>query len=112
MSDPSPVSNPAEPPAWHAETPAAVAATLKVDPAAGLTASDAAARLASHGPNQLAEKPPRPAWLKFLDQFKNFLVIVLLGAAVLAGAVGELKDAIVIALVVLLNATLGFFQEH
>ncbi|MDO9601884.1 MAG: HAD-IC family P-type ATPase [Rhodocyclaceae bacterium] len=112
MSDPSPVSNPAEPPAWHAETPAAVAATLKVDPAAGLTASDAAARLASHGPNQLAEKPPRPAWLKFLDQFKNFLVIVLLGAAVLAGAVGELKDAIVIAIVVLLNATLGFFQEH
>ncbi|MDO8933785.1 MAG: HAD-IC family P-type ATPase, partial [Rhodocyclaceae bacterium] len=98
--------------AWHAATPAAVAAALKVTPTAGLSATEAAERLARHGPNQLASKPPRPAWLKFLDQFKNFLVIVLLGAAVLAGAVGELKDSIVIAIVVLLNATLGFYQEH
>ncbi|MDI6745846.1 MAG: HAD-IC family P-type ATPase [Rhodocyclaceae bacterium] len=98
--------------AWHAEAPDAVTAALKVSPAAGLAATEAAARLASHGPNQLTSKPPRPAWLKFLDQFKNFLVIVLLGAAVLAGAVGELKDSIVIAIVVLLNATLGFYQEH
>jgi len=69
-------------------------------------------RLAERGPNRLAEKPPRAAWRKFLDQFRNFLVIVLIGAAVLAGTVGDLKDAIVIAIVVLLNATLGFFQEH
>jgi len=111
---PAPVksSRPAALTAWHAEASAAVAVTLKVDPAIGLSATEAAARLASHGPNQLASKPPRPAWLKFIDQFKNFLVIVLLGAAVLAGAVGELKDAIVIAIVVLLNATLGFYQEH
>jgi magnesium-transporting ATPase (P-type) len=51
--------------------------------------------------------------MKFLDQFRNFLVIVLLGAAMLAGVVGDLKDALVIAMiVVLLNATFGFFQEH
>lgn len=50
--------------------------------------------------------------MKFLDQFRNFLVIVLLGAAMLAGVVGDLKDALVIAIVVLLNATFGFFQEH
>ncbi len=78
----------------------------------GLTEAEARQRLERHGPNRLRGKPPRPAWLKFLDQFRNFLVIVLLGAAVLAGAVGDLKDAIVIAIVVLLNATLGFFQEH
>ena len=72
----------------------------------------AQARLAAHGPNQLASKPPRPAWLKFLDQFRNFLVIALLGAAALADAVGDLKDELVIPIVVLTNATLGFFQEH
>ncbi|MDP1929771.1 MAG: cation-translocating P-type ATPase, partial [Thiobacillus sp.] len=65
-----------------------------------------------HGPNKLAEKKPRSAWLKFLDQFKNVLVIVLLGAAVLAGAIGDLKDAVVILIVVVFNAALGFYQEH
>jgi Ca2+-transporting ATPase len=112
MSDPSSLPRPDDDPAWHARTTAAVAVALGVAPAAGLDAAEAATRLARHGPNQLASKPPRPAWLKFLDQFRNFLVIVLLGAAVLAGVVGDLKDALVIAIVVLLNATLGFFQEH
>jgi len=98
--------------AWHAEIPAAVTTALEVDPAQGLTGAEAQARLAQYGPNRLVEKPPRPAWLKFLDQFKNFLVIVLIGAAILAAMVGDLKDAVVIAIVVILNALLGFFQEH
>ncbi|MDP1735467.1 MAG: cation-translocating P-type ATPase [Sulfuritalea sp.] len=96
---------------WHALPAAQIARELATD-AGGLTADEAAARLAAHGPNRLAEKSPRPAWLKFLDQFKSLLVIILLGAAVLAGAIGDFKDAIVIGVVVLLNATLGFFQEH
>ncbi len=99
-------------PLWHCVSPETVAAELRVDVCAGLTPAEARSRFATHGPNQLASKPPRPAWRKFLDQFRNFLVIVLLGAAVLAGVVGDLKDAAVIAIVVLLNATLGFFQEH
>ncbi len=97
---------------WHAETAEIVASRLAVDPATGLTAAEAQARLQRHGPNRLAEPAPRPVWLKFLDQFRSFLVIVLLGAAVLAGAVGDLKDAVVIAIVVFINALLGFFQEH
>jgi Ca2+-transporting ATPase len=91
---------------------AQVAGELGSDPARGLAHGEAAARLAERGPNRLAERPPRPAWRKFLDQFRNFLVVVLIGAAVLAGTVGDLKDAIVIAVVVVLNATLGFVQEH
>lgn len=97
---------------WHAEDPQSVVAAFNVDPLRGLQVKDAADRLAVYGANQLDSKSPRPAWLKFVDQFRNFLVIVLLAAAVLAGAVGDLKDAIVIAIVVLLNAMLGFFQEH
>ncbi|MFN8028442.1 MAG: cation-transporting P-type ATPase [Acidimicrobiia bacterium] len=58
-------------------------------------------------------RPPRPAWLRFLDQFRNLLVAVLLGAAVLAFVVtGELKDPVVIGVVVIANATLGFLQER
>jgi len=99
-------------PSWYAERPEAAVIRLQVDPASGLGASDAATRMSRHGPNQLASKTPSPAWRKFLDQFRNFLVIVLLGAAVLAGMVGDLTDAVVIAVVVLFNAMLGFFQEH
>ena len=78
----------------------------------GLTEVEARQRLEHHGPNRLAEKPPRPAWLKFFDQFKSFLIITLLGAAILAGIVGDLKDAAVIAIVIFVNALLGFYQEH
>ena len=113
MPSPTPEPNASSaPPPWHAETAEIVASRLAVDPATGLTAAEAQARLQRHGPNRLAEPAPRPVWLKFLDQFRSFLVIVLLGAAVLAGAVGDFKDAVVIAIVVFINALLGFFQEH
>jgi Ca2+-transporting ATPase len=101
-----------KPPPWHTLATEEVARTLNIELPMGMDTVEAADRLLVQGPNQLASKPPRPAWLKFLDQFRNFLVIVLLGAAVLAGAVGDLKDAAVIAIVILLNAALGFFQEH
>ena len=97
---------------WHAQSPQRCLEQLGSNSHAGLSADEVAAGLAKHGANRLAEKTPRPAWLKFLDQFKSLLVLILIGAAVLAGAIGDLKDAIVIGLVVLLNATLGFFQEY
>jgi P-type Ca2+ transporter type 2C len=78
----------------------------------GLSETDARQRLKQHGPNRLREKPSRPAWLKFLDQFKDLLVIVLIGAAALAGAIGDIKDAVVILIVVVFNACLGFYQEY
>ncbi len=96
---------------WHAIPDEAVCRKLEVAPATGLLQVEVAARLQRHGPNRLAEKPPRPAWLKFLDQFRSVLIGILIGAALLAGLIGDIKDAAVIAVVVLLNATLGFFQE-
>ncbi|HRH82219.1 MAG TPA: cation-translocating P-type ATPase [Thiobacillaceae bacterium] len=97
---------------WHKQSAEAACAVLGVDPARGLAPDEANPRLARHGENRLVEATSRPAWLKFLDQFRNFLVIVLLFAAVLAWSVGDLKDAVVILLVVVFNATLGFYQEH
>ena len=98
--------------AWHTLSAQDAAAALDVAPAKGLSAAEAAARLSRYGENRLAETKPRPMWLKFLDQFRSYLVIVLLGAAVLAWAIGDLKDAVVILVVVMLNAALGFYQEH
>lgn len=101
-----PVVDTAAPPPTLAE-PVAVPAT------GGLRSDEAAARLAADGPNVVGGRPPRPAWLRFVDQFRNLLVAVLLGAAVLAFVVtGELKDPVVIGAVVLANATLGFVQER
>lgn len=97
---------------WHAQPTEHCLAQLASDPGAGLNNEEVTRRLAEHGANRLAEKATRPVWLKFLDQFKSLLVLILIGAAVLAGAIGDFKDAIVIAIVVLLNACLGFFQEH
>lgn len=98
--------------AWHASSAAEAARRCEVEVAAGLRAAEVAARRERFGDNRLAEPPPRSKWLAFLDQFKSLLILVLLGAAVLAGAIGDLKDAVVILVVVLFNALLGFWQEH
>lgn len=99
-------------PCWHAMEARSVADHLDIDPAVGLTEEEVSRRLLQHGPNRLHEAAPRPAWLRLADQFRGFLVMVLLAAAVLAGIVGDLKDAVVISVVVLINAVLGFLQEH
>jgi Ca2+-transporting ATPase len=97
---------------WHALAPGAAAAELGVDARCGLPGVDADTRLEQHGRNCLAEPDRRPAWLLFVDQFRNVLVGVLAGAAVLAGLVGDFKDTIIIAVVLVANAALGFVQEH
>ncbi|WP_296494581.1 cation-translocating P-type ATPase [Rhodoferax sp.] len=97
---------------WHARSSSDAALALDTHPVEGLTTAAVAQRLATFGENKLDEAAVRPLWLKFVDQFKNFLVIVLLFAAGLAWIIGDLKDAAVILIVVILNAGLGFWQEH
>ena len=97
---------------WHTLTAAAALETLQCNPQQGLDEASLATRRAHYGENRLPAAQPRPLWLKFLDQFKNFLVIVLLLAAGLAWLVGDLKDALVILIVVVFNASLGFYQEY
>ena len=100
------------PPVWHAIDPDEALARLGVDPALGLERPGVEDRLARFGPNRLAEMPPRPWWMAFLDQFRSLLILILLGAALLAGLIGDTVDALVILVVVLFNAGLGFWQEH
>ncbi len=99
-------------PVWHCLGVDAALTALHSDATRGLNSAEAAERLYRYGENRLAEAEKRPAWLKFLDQFRNLLVIVLLFAAALAWGIGDVKDAVVILCVVLLNASLGFYQEY
>ncbi|MFZ4517838.1 MAG: cation-translocating P-type ATPase [Microthrixaceae bacterium] len=114
MSSAPPAETPAAdaPVAWWLEHPEDVSGRLGVDVATGLSADEVRRRTEEYGLNELAEAPRRAAWLRFLDQFNNLLVYILIGAAVLSAAVGDLKDPIVIAIVLLINAVLGFVQEN
>lgn len=94
-------------------TPAeAIAANFGVQIANGLTPDSANERLAEFGTNALAVIGPRSPWLLFASQFKNILVVILILAALLAALIGNTKDAIVICMVVILNAAVAFFQEY
>lgn len=93
-------------------SPEAVAAQLNVDPAHGLSAPQIRERAAQYGLNRLPEAPPRSPFRVFLAQFKSILILILLAAAVLAASIGNVKDAIVILTVVVINALFGFFQEY
>lgn len=82
-----------------------------VDPQRGLSTEEAKRRLEKYGPNQLAEKKKRTVLQMFLSQFTDFLIIILLAAAVISIIVGEAVDAILIMIIVVLNATLSTIQE-
>lgn len=96
----------------HQRDTAEVAASLGVARATGLTTAEAERRTALWGANELAEPARRPQWLRLLDQFRSWLIGILVGAAVVAGIIGDIKDALVIATVLLINATIGYLQER
>jgi len=78
----------------------------------GLTSEEAERRLEQYGPNELVEKKRKTAFVMFLSQFADFLIMVLIVAAVISGIIGEASDTIAIIVIVLLNAVLGFTQEY
>ena len=78
----------------------------------GLSPSDAAARIHTHGPNELPHEEPEPLWLRFLKQFKETLILLLLGSAAVSFLMGNFEDAISIAAAVTIVVTVGFVQEY
>ena len=106
------VTEPNAPVAPHTLDAEAVAALLEVRPETGLSAQQALERLARVGPNRLPQAPARSPWRVLLAQFKSILILILLGAVVLAALVGSTKDALVILAVVVINALVGFYQEY
>jgi P-type Ca2+ transporter type 2C len=95
-----------------------VIAALDTDPRRGLSETDARSRLHRDGRNELAAEKPVPAWRKFLAQFANVLVILLLIATAISAGLWLIErdeplpyEAIAIFAVVLLNAVMGYVQE-
>lgn len=78
----------------------------------GLTSAEAAQRLERYGKNMLQETKTKSLLAKFIEQFKNVMIFILLAAAILSGILGEWTDTIIILLVVILNAVLGVIQEN
>ena len=95
---------------WHAASVEEVLQAL-ASGRDGLDEREAARRLAGHGPNRLPAAKPRSAFRRFLAQFDNLLIYVLLAAAAITLALGHVIDAAVILAVVVLNAAIGFVQE-
>jgi len=79
--------------------------------ATGLTTTEAQKRLAEHGPNTIPEKQHRSLLAMILGQFTDFMIVVLLVAALISGFIGELQDTIAILVIILLNAIIGVVQE-
>jgi len=95
---------------WHDLPVESTLVELNTSPA-GLSHEDARERLKSHGPNRLPEAPRRSQFVRFLLQFHNILIYVLLGSAVITAWLGHWVDTSVILAVVIANAIIGFIQE-
>ncbi|PKM45605.1 MAG: ATPase [Gammaproteobacteria bacterium HGW-Gammaproteobacteria-1] len=99
-------------PAWHTLAAAEVLTQLGVDAAQGLAAAEVDTRRAQYGPNALVEGRRRSLAAMFLGQFTDFMILVLLAAALVSGVVGEPQDTIAILVIVMLNAVIGAVQEY
>ncbi len=97
---------------WHDKLVAEVLQAFEVDPGQGLTDEAAAAQLAEHGPNVLTREESTSALAIFAGQFKNVLILILIAAIVLSALVGEFEDAVIIGIIVVFAAVLGFVQEY
>jgi Ca2+-transporting ATPase len=78
----------------------------------GLSSEEALKRLIKHGKNELREKGKKSALFIFFGQFRDFMILILIAAAVLSGIMGDLTETIIILVIVLLNAIVGFIQEY
>ena len=96
---------------WYTKSIGATLAELETDTDAGLTSAEAQKRLQQYGPNKLKEKKPKSTFVLFLEQFNDYLIYILLAAAVISVLLGEVSDAIIILVVVLINAIVGVAQE-
>ena len=96
--------------AWHSLTSEQILEKLRSS-AAGLSTSEAEQRLASDGPNAIQERKRISALKIFAAQFKSLIIWVLIAAGALSSALGDMVDAVAILAIVVLNATIGFYQE-
>lgn len=96
---------------WHLLNQEELLEMLGAKPT-GLKQVEAHERLTIHGANELIREKKIPIWLKFLKQFKDYMIIILMAAALISGIMGDVTDTIIILLIVVINAIIGFVQEY
>ncbi len=104
---------------WFNETVAETVKCLETDEEKGLNSSEVESRKEKYGLNELAAKKKKSTFVKFLEQFKDFMIIVLIISAVISGIVGVkqegisgITDTVIILVVVIVNAIIGVLQEN
>ncbi|QIY97232.1 cation-translocating P-type ATPase [Streptomyces sp. S1D4-11] len=96
---------------WCTRAPEEVVAAFGVDPAVGLCAARAAQLLTAHGPNSLPEEKRTPAWRRFIRQYRSYMQIVLVAAAIVSLLIEQWTTGILLIVLTLLNAVVGLRQE-
>ncbi|MDI1245783.1 MAG: cation-transporting P-type ATPase, partial [Rhodoferax sp.] len=108
---PAPTLANLDPRGWHQREVHELAAEHAVDPEHGLHADEVERRQGVHGPNELPSVAQRGPLAILAAQFTDFMVLVLLAAALVSGIIGDLIDTVAILVIVLLNAVIGFMQS-
>ncbi|KAI5466105.1 hypothetical protein BGZ63DRAFT_480334 [Mariannaea sp. PMI_226] len=93
-------------------TPSEAAAKLRTSLTHGLTSNEALSRLGEYGPNEIPHDPPEPLWLRFVKQFQEPLIVLLLVSAGASMLLGNTDDCISITVAVTIVVTVGFVQEY
>ena len=96
---------------WYDVPAGDVALRIGVDPAAGLSSAEAADRLDRDGPNALPVEKAVPGWKRLLQQYRSYMQIILVGAAIVSLAIKEWSTAVLLVAITLLNAVVGVRQE-
>ena len=96
---------------WYSRSAGDIAAVLQVEPAEGLPAGRAAQLLRTNGPNALPEEKPKPGWLRFLDEYRSYMQIILSVAAIVSLAIKEWSTAVLLIALTVLNAVVGLRQQ-
>ncbi len=96
---------------WYNVPVEQLEAELKVDPAVGLSAKRAAELLEQHGPNALPAEAPVPEWQRFLGQYRSYMQLILVGAAIVSLAIKEWSTGVLLIFITVANAIVGLRQE-
>ena len=96
---------------WYSAPPEDVASRLAVDSSAGLSGGQAAKLLEQHGPNALPAEAQVPGWRRLVDQYRSYMQIILLGAAIVSLVIKEWSTGVLLLLITVINAVVGLRQE-
>ncbi|HZC53610.1 MAG TPA: HAD-IC family P-type ATPase [Mycobacterium sp.] len=96
---------------WYARTAEDVAASLDVDPAHGLAAGRVDELLQRNGPNALPEEKPKPGWLRFIDEYRSYMQLILSAAAIVSLLIKEWTTAVLLLVLTVLNSVVGLRQQ-